>query len=83
MKPDLILLDIGLPTMNGIDAARLILERAPGSKIIFLSQETDTTIVQEAIRLGSWGYVFKANAERDLLLAIDVVRSGKQFVSGA
>jgi DNA-binding NarL/FixJ family response regulator len=83
LEPDLILLDIGLPTLNGLEAARRILELSPGSKIIFSSQETAADIVQEAMRLGAWGYVFKTHAEGDLLLAIDAVLSGKRFVSSA
>jgi DNA-binding NarL/FixJ family response regulator len=83
LKPDLILLDIGLPTLNGIEVARRILVREPESKIIFLSQEISADFVQEAMRLGAWGYVFKTHAELHLLQAIDAVLSGRQFVSSA
>ena len=83
LRPDLILLDIGVPTLNGIDAARRILALVPDSKIIFLSQETSADIVQEAMRLGAWGYVFKSHAAVELLPAIDAVLSGKRFVSCA
>ena len=83
LKPDLILLDIGLPNMNGIDAARQIRRLAPDSKIIFLTHDTTPAIVQEAMKLGAWGYVFKMYARRDLLLAIDAALSGNRFVSGA
>ncbi len=83
LRLDLILLDIGVPTLNGIEAARRILLLVPESKIIFLSQETSADIVQEAMRLGAWGYVFKTHAEDELLLAIDAVLSGKQFISCA
>jgi len=81
LKPDLILLDIGLPTLNGIEAARQIRKLAPESKIIFLSQESSAEIVQEALSLGAWGYVVKTMAESELLTAVETVLSGKTFVS--
>ena len=80
LQPDLILLDIGLPKLNGIAAARQIREAAPNSKILFLSQETSPDVVQEAIALGALGYVAKAKAGTDLLKAIEVVLLGKQFI---
>jgi DNA-binding NarL/FixJ family response regulator len=83
LRPDLILLDIGLPTLNGIEAARRIRKAVPESKIIFATQETSPDIVQEAMRLGAWGYVFKTRAECHMLPAIDAVLSGERFVSGA
>ena len=83
LRPHLILLDIGLPTLNGIQAARRILALVPESKIIFSTQETSLDIVQEAMGLGAWGYVFKSHAESHLSLAIDAVLSGKRFVSSA
>jgi len=83
LKPDLILLDIGLPKLNGIEAARQIRVLVPESKIIFASQESSAEIIQEAMRLGAWGYVFKILAKVDLLMAIDAVLSGQRFVSSA
>jgi len=82
LKPDLILLDIGLPTLSGIEAARQIRKLAPESKIIFLSQESSAEIVQEALSLGAWGYVVKTVAESELLTAVETVISGKKFVGG-
>src|SRR5882762_11568390 len=67
LKPDLILLDIGLPTLNGFEAARQIRKLASESKIIFVSQESSSEVMQAAFGLGAWGYVVKANAARDLL----------------
>jgi DNA-binding NarL/FixJ family response regulator len=82
LKPDLILLDIGLPTLNGIEAARQIRRLAPESKLIFLTQEFSLEVVQEALSLGAWGYVMKTRAASDLLHAVESVILGKRFVSG-
>jgi DNA-binding NarL/FixJ family response regulator len=81
LKPDLILLDIGLPSLNGIDAARQIRKISPESKIIFLSQESSADVIQEALSLGAWAYVVKMRAESDLLTAVDAVLLAKRFVS--
>lgn len=81
LKPDVILLDIGLPTLNGIEAARQIRSHAPETKIIFLSQESSPDVVQEALSLGAVGYVVKIYAGSDLLRAIEAVRQGRPFVS--
>jgi two-component system response regulator NreC len=81
LKPHLILLDIGLPLMNGLDAARLIHNLAPDSKILFVTQEGSADIAQEAFRLGASGYVLKMRVSSDLLIAADAVLQGKQFVS--
>jgi DNA-binding NarL/FixJ family response regulator len=81
LKPDLILLDIGLPTLNGIEAARQIRKLVPEAKIIFVSQESSDDVVQEALSLGAWGYVVKARAGSELLAAVEAVLLGKQFVS--
>lgn len=81
LKPDLILLDIGLPTLNGIDAARQIRKLSPESKIIFLSQESSADVIEAALSLGALAYVVKTRAESDLLAAVDSVLLGKKFVS--
>lgn len=81
LSPDLILLDIGLPTLNGIHAARQILKSRPHVKIIFLTQESDSDVVQETLRMGAKGYVLKARAATDLIPAVEAVLQGKQFVS--
>ncbi|MGA7292924.1 MAG: response regulator transcription factor [Terriglobales bacterium] len=81
LNPDLILLDIGLPTLNGIEGARQIHKLVPESKIIFVSQESSPDVVQETLSLGARGYVLKTRAASDLLAAVDAVLAGKQFVS--
>jgi DNA-binding NarL/FixJ family response regulator len=81
LKPDLILMDVGLPTLSGIQAARRIRKLVPESKIIFVSQESSADVVQEALQLGACGYVVKAKAGSELLTAVETVISGKQFVS--
>jgi DNA-binding NarL/FixJ family response regulator len=81
LKPDLILLDIGLPNLNGIEAARRIRKLSPESKIIFVSQESSDDMIQAALGTGALGYVVKARAGSDLLPAIDSAISEKHFIS--
>jgi DNA-binding NarL/FixJ family response regulator len=81
LQPDLILLDIGLPTVNGIEAARQIQESSPKSKILFVSENRSSDITEEAFRAGGLGYVLKSDAEKDLMLAIDAVLRGERFIS--
>jgi DNA-binding NarL/FixJ family response regulator len=81
LRPDLIVLDIGLPTLNGIEAARRIREVSTESKILFISQESSADVVRKALSLGALGYVVKAHAGSELLAAVEAVLQGKQFVS--
>jgi DNA-binding NarL/FixJ family response regulator len=81
LQPDLILLDIGLPKLNGIAAARRIRELSPKSKILFLSQESSADAVQEAFSLGAQGYVVKAYAGSKLVPAMEAVLRGHRFVN--
>jgi DNA-binding NarL/FixJ family response regulator len=80
LKPDLILLDLGLPKLNGMAAARMIRQIAPTSKILFLSQESSADVAQEALVIGA-GFVVKADASKALIPAIKAVILGKQFLS--
>ena len=75
------MLDIALPTLNGLEAARQIRKLAPESKIIFVTQESSADVMQEALSLGAWGYVLKTRAGIDLLAAVEAVISEKCFVS--
>jgi DNA-binding NarL/FixJ family response regulator len=80
LQPDLILLDIGLPKLNGIAAARKIRNLTPNSKILFLSQESSSEIVREALDIGA-GFVVKVDAGKELLPAIRAVILGRRFLS--
>jgi len=83
LRPDLILLDISLPKLNGLNAARQIRKVAPKSTILFLSGESDPDVVRDALCAGGVGYVLKSEATRDLLTGIESVLLGRRFVSSS
>jgi len=80
LQPHLVLLDIGLPGLNGIEAARRIREVAPQTPILFVSQESSADVVRSAFDVGGCGYVVKIDAATDLGAAIDRVLRGERFV---
>jgi DNA-binding NarL/FixJ family response regulator len=82
LKPDLILLDIGLPKLDGISAARLIRTVAPESKILFLSQESSAEVVQVALTAGI-GFVVKTDACTELIYGLRGALLGKPFLSSS
>jgi DNA-binding NarL/FixJ family response regulator len=82
LQPDLIVLDIGLPKLNGLEAARQIRQLSPNSKILFLSQESSAEVVQEALGLGAFAYVVKSDAGSELLTSVNAVLRGEKFVGG-
>lgn len=82
-QPDLILLDIGLPKLNGIEAARQIRSLVRKAKIMFLSSDSDPDVVRAAFLAGGRGYILKSDAEGGLLHGIEAVLLGKQFVSSS
>jgi DNA-binding NarL/FixJ family response regulator len=81
LQPDLILLDIGLPGLNGIEAARRIRKLAPNARIIFLTQESSPEIVHEALNLGAGAFVSKSRCVKDLPAALETILRGERFVS--
>ena len=83
LQPDLILLDIGLPKLDGIESARQIRQVSPGSKILFLSNESDPEVVRRVLDAGALGYVQKVRAQDDLVPAVTAVLEGKRFVSSS
>jgi DNA-binding NarL/FixJ family response regulator len=80
LQPDVIVLDIGLPQLDGIRAARQISWVAPESRIIFLSQEDDFDMMRAALSAGGFAFVAKSDADCELLLAVEAVTLGKTFV---
>ena len=73
----------GLPKLNGLEAARQICQLVPSSKVIFLTQETSSEVVKEAISLGTSGYIVKQDAGTQLLAGLEAIFQGKQFVSSS
>jgi DNA-binding NarL/FixJ family response regulator len=83
LRSDLVILDVGLPGLNGIEAAKRILQVLPQTKILFLSAYRSPDIVEEALNTGANGYVLKSNAESELLTAAKTVLTGQMFISQA
>ena len=81
LSPDIIVLDLIMPELNGLDAARGMLHRDPGIKIILVTQYADRAYVLEALTLGVRGYVLKSQAPPDLLQAIREVIRGSTYIS--
>jgi len=80
LQAELIVLDIGLPSLNGIEAARRIRRLSPKSRILFLSQESSVDVAREALGTGASGYVYKPDAGIELLEAVSAVLRGERFV---
>jgi DNA-binding NarL/FixJ family response regulator len=81
LQPDLVVLDIGIPTLNGIEATRRIRKISANSKILILTQESSADVAQEILSLGALGYVVKSHAGSELLAAVEAVCQGRQFLS--
>ena len=78
-KPDLVLLDIGMPNLNGLEAARQILTAMPGVAILILTMHDSDNVVREVLRAGARGYVLKSDAGRDLVAAVDALQKQRTF----
>ena len=81
LRPDLILLDIGLPNLSGIEVARRVAEMLPRTKIIFLTQNSDKELMAQCLSNGGMGYLVKGDAGGELLPAIEAVMQGSQYIS--
>ena len=81
LKPDVIIVDIGMPLLNGFDAACRIREQLPNVRIVFLTMQDDPNLAAAAMELGNVGFVLKHSAAKELLTAIELVWHGKSFAS--
>jgi len=80
LQPEVVLLDIAMPALDGLEAAKGIRARSPNSRILFASQESSPDLVREAFGVGAYGYVVKADAASELLAAVDAVIRGERFL---
>jgi two-component system response regulator NreC len=83
LKPDVVLLDIAMPHLNGVEAVQQIARRASGVRVLVLSMYADEAYVTRAVRAGASGYLLKDSADTDLIKAITAVAQGKSFFSPA
>jgi DNA-binding NarL/FixJ family response regulator len=81
LQPDIVVLDISMPLLNGIDAARQVREAVPTAKLVFLTVHADSAYVEEAFRAGALGYVLKHTAARELFVALRKVSRGRAYIS--
>ena len=83
LRPDVVILDISMPLLNGFESAKQIREALPAAKLIFLSQHLNPAYLRQALRLGASGYVLKSGATDELLQAIQAVLRGKTYITPA
>ena len=81
LRPDLIIVDIAMPVLNGLDAVRRLNQAHTGSKVVFLTMHADTRLLREAFQCGGVGYVLKQSAGEELLFALRQVMSGQNYIS--
>jgi DNA-binding NarL/FixJ family response regulator len=79
LRPDVMVLDITMPRMNGLEACRLLRRQAPQLEILFVTQHDSPQMMREALEAGARGYVVKSNAARDLLQAVEAVSQHRAF----
>ncbi len=80
-KPDIIIMDVSMPEMNGIDATNMIMEEIPSCKVIILSMHSDKRFIARALQVGASGFLLKECAFKELKLALETVSSGKIYLS--
>jgi two-component system response regulator NreC len=80
LKPDIVLMDVSMPNLGGIEATRQLLQREPGMRVLFLTVHEDESLLKEVVRAGAAGYIVKRAAQEDLIHAIRVVARGDLYV---
>ena len=83
LRPEVVLLDVTMPGLSGIDAARIVLERTPSTKVVFLTMHANRAILREASVLGASGYIVKTCTADELVFAVKTVLNGGTYVSPA
>jgi two-component system, NarL family, response regulator NreC len=83
LKPDVVLMDLSMPNMGGLEATRQLLQREPGMRILILTVHEDESLLKEVIRAGAAGYIVKRAAQEDLMHAIRIVARGDLYVHPA
>ena len=83
LKPDVAILDVAMPLLNGIEATRQIVKHAPGVRVLVLSMHADEAYVTQILQAGAAGYLLKDSADVDLLQAVTAISEGKSFFSPA
>lgn len=81
LQPDVVVLDVTMPKMHGLEACRLLRQKAAGPEILFVTQHDSPHMMREALQAGARGYVVKSNAARDLLEAVEAVSQHRVFVA--
>ena len=81
LKPDVVLMDISMPGLDGVQATEILHERLPALRIVMLSMVADAEIIYRALRAGAFGYLVKASAGREVVQAVRSVQRGKRFLS--
>lgn len=79
LKPDVVVLDIGMPSLNGLEATKQILKERPDTKVLILTMHDADAVIREVIDAGARGYILKTDAGRDLATAVDMLRNNKTY----
>src|SRR5205085_7493090 len=83
LRPDVVVMDLSLPGLNGLDATRQILQQAPGTEVLVLTMHHSEELARDVLQAGARGYVLKRDADEDLIAAVESLRQHKPFLTAA